>query len=104
MYAIIKTGGKQYRVEKDSTVTVDLLPQEEGSAFETDQVLLVKSGENEYQVGSPLVKDAKVTGTVLSHFKGKKVVIFKKKRRKGYQRKTGHRQNYTKLQITNIQC
>ncbi len=103
MYAIIKTGGKQYRVEKDSTIIVDLLPQDEGSEFETDQVLFVKGGENDYKIGSPLVKDAKVTGTILNHFKGKKIVIFKKKKRKGYQRKAGHRQNYTKIQITNIQ-
>ncbi|MBU2512476.1 50S ribosomal protein L21 [bacterium] len=104
MYAIIKTGGKQYRVEKDSVVTVDLLHQDEGSDFESDQVLFVKAGENDFKVGSPFVSGAKVSGKILNHEKGKKVVIFKKKRRKGYQKKTGHRQNYTKIQITDIKC
>ena len=103
MYAIIKTGGKQFRVEKDSVVTVDLLHQEEGSDFETDQVMFVKTGENDFKVGTPYVKGAKVLGKVLNHEKGKKVVIFKKKRRKGYRKKTGHRQQYTKVQITDIQ-
>ncbi|PCI23657.1 MAG: 50S ribosomal protein L21 [SAR324 cluster bacterium] len=103
MYAIIKSGGKQYRVEKDGIITVDLLQAEEGSDFNTDQVLFVKSGENEFKVGAPLVEGAKVTGKVLSHFKGKKIVVFKKKRRKGYRRTQGHRQNYTRIQITEIQ-
>jgi large subunit ribosomal protein L21 len=104
MYAIIKAGGKQFRVEKDSTITVDLMHQDEGSDFESDQVLFVKTGENDCKVGTPLVEGAKVLGKVLNHEKGKKIVIFKKKRRKGYQKKTGHRQNYTKIQITEIQC
>lgn len=103
MYAIIKAGGKQYRVEKDSVVTIDLLNQDEGSDFESDQVLLVKTGENDCKVGTPLVKGAKVLGKVLNHEKDKKVVIFKKKRRKGYQKKAGHRQNYTRVKITEIQ-
>jgi len=104
MYAIIKAGGKQYRVEKDSVITVDLMNQEEGSAFESDQVLLVKTGENDCKIGTPFVDGAKVNGKIIGHLKGKKVVVFKKKRRKGYRRKTGHRQNYTKIQITDIQC
>ncbi len=103
MYAIIKTGGKQFRVEKDSVITVDLIHQDEGSDFEAEQVLFVKTGENDYKVGTPYVEGAKVLGKVLNHEKGKKIVIFKKKRRKGYQKKTGHRQNYTKVQITDIQ-
>ena len=104
MYAIIKTGGKQYRIEKDSVITVDLIHQEEGSDFESDQVLFVKTGENDYKVGTPIVEGAKVLGKILNHEKGKKVLVFKKKRRKGYQKKTGHRQKYTKIQITDIQC
>ncbi|MBT4288256.1 MAG: 50S ribosomal protein L21 [Deltaproteobacteria bacterium] len=104
MYAIIKSGGKQYRVEKDTVLAVELLNQEEGSENDTDQIIFVKSGENEYKVGTPLVEGAKVTYKVLSHYKGKKVVIFKRKRRKGYRVKTGHRQQYTKIQISNIQC
>lgn len=103
MYAIIKSGGKQYRVEKNSIISVDLLHQEVGAAFETDQVLFLKSGENDFKVGSPYVAGVKIIGKVLSHDKAKKVVIFKKRRRKGYQKKTGHRQNYTKIQVTDIQ-
>jgi large subunit ribosomal protein L21 len=102
MYAIIKTGGKQYRVAKNDILSVDLLDQEEGSVFESDQVLFVKTGENDYKVGTPLVDGAKVSGKILNHFKGKKVVVFKKKRRKGYRKIAGHRQNYTKIQIAEI--
>ncbi len=104
MYAIIKTGSKQYRVEKDSVIRVDLLSQDIGSVFETDRVLFLKSGENDYKVGSPFVADAKVTGTVLDHVKGKKIVVFKMKRRKGYRKKKGHRQKYTRIRIDDILC
>ena len=103
MYAIIKAAGKQYRVEKDGVITVDLLKQDEGSPFETDQVLFLKNGENECKVGNPFIEGAKVSGKILSHFKGKKIVVFKKKRRKDYRKKQGHRQQYTKIQITDIQ-
>ena len=103
MYAIIKTAGKQYRVEKDGFIDVDLLKQDEGSDFETDQVLFLKTGENECKVGNPFVEGAKVAGKVVSHYKGRKIVVFKKKRRKDYRKKQGHRQNYTRIQITDIQ-
>ncbi|MBU2648545.1 50S ribosomal protein L21 [bacterium] len=103
MYAIIKTGGKQYRVAKNDILAVDLIDQEEGSTFESDQVLFVKTGENDYKVGTPFIDGAKVSGKILSHFKDKKVVIFKKKRRKGYRKSAGHRQNYTRIQIADIQ-
>ncbi|MDH5560933.1 MAG: 50S ribosomal protein L21 [Deltaproteobacteria bacterium] len=102
MYAIIESGGKQYRVEKESIVTVDLIHLEAGSEYKTDKILFVKSGENKYQIGTPYITGAEVSGKILSHLKAKKVVIFKKKRRKGYQKKQGHRQNYTQLQITEI--
>ena len=102
MYAIIKSGGKQYRVEKDSVLTVEKLDQDEGSVFESDQVLFVKTGENEFKTGTPYVNGAKISGKILKHFKGDKIVIFKMKRRKNYRRKTGHRQNYTQIQITDI--
>ncbi|MDT8446353.1 MAG: 50S ribosomal protein L21 [bacterium] len=104
MYAIIKTGGKQYRVEKDMILNVDKLAQEEGADFETSEVLFVKSGENDFKTGTPYVAGAKVTGKIVSHYKDKKIVIFKKKRRKGYKKTQGHRQNYTKIQITDIQA
>jgi len=103
MYAIIRTGGKQYRVAKDSIITVELLDQDEGSTFESDQVLFLKTGENDFKVGPPFVEDAKVTGEILGHLKGKKIVVFKKKKRKKYRRKTGHRQNYTRIKINDIQ-
>jgi len=103
MYAIIRTGGKQYRVAKDSIITVELLDQDEGSTFESDQVLFLKTGENDFKVGTPFVEDAKVTGEILGHLKGKKIVVFKKKKRKKYRRKTGHRQNYTRIKINDIQ-
>lgn len=104
MYAIIKTGGKQYRVAKDDILTVDLINQEEGSDFESDQVLFVKTGENDYKVGNPFVEGATVSGKVLNHFKDKKVIVFKKKRRKGYRKIAGHRQNYTRIQISDIKA
>ena len=66
--------------------------------------MFVKTGENDYKVGTPIVDGAKVLGKILNHGKSKKVVVFKKKRRKGYKKKTGHRQDYTKIQITDIQC
>ena len=104
MYAIIRSGGKQYRVEKDSVINVDLLSLEEGSAFETTDILFVKTGENDCKIGTPVVEGAKVTGTVLSNFKAKKIIVFKKKRRKNYKKKQGHRQQYTKIQVTGIEA
>ena len=102
MYAIIKSGGKQYRVEKDSVISVDLLDHEAGSEFETSDVLFLKSAENEFKIGNPFIGGVKVSAKVLEHYRGTKIVIFKKKRRKGYRRKQGHRQNYSKIQITGI--
>ncbi|MBU3915552.1 50S ribosomal protein L21, partial [bacterium] len=78
MYAIIKTGGKQYRVEKDGVITVGLIHQDEGSDFESDQILFIKTGENDFKVGTPLVEGAKVSGKILAHGKDKKIVVFKK--------------------------
>jgi len=103
MSAIIKTGGKQYRVEKDMVLFVGKLTTDEGQKFETSEVLFLKAGENDYKTGAPFVAGAKVTGTVLAHGKAPKVITFKKKRRKGFQKKQGHRQDYTKIQITDIQ-
>ena len=102
MYAIIKSGGKQYRVEKDSVISVDLMALEEGASFENTDVLFLKTGENDFKVGTPIVEGAKVSGTILSHYKDRKVIVFKKKRRKGYKKTQGHRQQYTKIQITDI--
>jgi large subunit ribosomal protein L21 len=103
MYAIIKTGGKQYRVTKDTILTIDRINQDEGADFESRQVLFIKTGENDFKVGTPFIDGAMVTGKILAHIKGEKVVIFKKKRRKTYRRKAGHRQCYTRIQINDIQ-
>ena len=101
MYAIIETGGKQYRVEPGREIQVDLLSNEPGSSFETDQVLLMHDGSQTH-VGVPRVEGVVVKGTVLEHAKGKKIVVFKMKRRKGYRRTKGHRQQYTRIKIDSI--
>lgn len=100
-YAVIEAGGKQYRVEKDNILDVELMDVEEGSQVEFSKVLAVSDGQS-LTIGAPLVSGAVVKATVLEQFRGKKVVAFKKKRRKGYKRKVGHRQDLTKIQIAEI--
>ena len=101
MYAIIKTGGKQYRISPGDVLRVERLPGERGDEVILDQVLLVTDGDA-VQVGQPLVPNATVRTEILRLGKGKKVLIFKKKRRKNYRRKQGHRQLFTALQIDEI--
>lgn len=101
MYAVIKTGGKQYRVEEGARIRVEKLAGEPGGKVEFDKVLLVANGEN-VKVGMPLVAGAKVTAEILGEEKGEKLVVFKMKRTRGYRRRTGHRQHYTALKITGI--
>ena len=101
MYAIVDIAGKQYKVEKDKFVYAPLLDQEEGSSVDFDNVLLVDD-EGKVNVGTPTVKGAKVSGKVLEHVKGDKVIVFKKKRRKGYKVKNGHRQQFSKVLIEDI--
>jgi len=101
VYAIIQTGGKQYRVAPGDVLRVERLPGERGDEVVLDQVLLVNDGEN-VQVGQPLVPNATVRTQIVNQGKGKKVLIFKKKRRKNYRRKQGHRQLFTALQIGEI--
>lgn len=101
MYAIIQTGGKQYRVAPGDVVRVERLPGERGDQVVLDQVLLVAAG-GEYQIGQPLVAGAAVNGQILRQGKGKKVIVFKKKRRKSFRRTRGHRQLYTALKIEEI--
>jgi large subunit ribosomal protein L21 len=101
MYAVIATGGKQYRVEQGETIEVEKLGVEAGSTVEFGEVLLVADGES-VQVGAPHVAGAKVTAEVVDEKKGPKLIIYKYRRRKGYRRKTGHRQTYTRLKITGI--
>jgi len=100
-YAVIETGGKQYRVEKDTVLDVELLGVEEGQTVEFDQVLATSDG-SELTIGTPVVENAKVTATVVENFRDKKIYAFKKKRRKGYRKKKGHRQGLTKLKIESI--
>ncbi|MDF3009353.1 MAG: ribosomal protein [Burkholderiales bacterium] len=102
MYAVIKAGGKQYRVEPGTQLRVEALPAEVGAAVSFDEVLLVGAGDA-VKVGSPLVAGAKVKATVVSHGRGDKVRIFKLRRRKHYQKSQGHRQSYTEVRIDDIQ-
>ncbi len=101
MYAVIKTGGKQYRVAEGARLKVERLDAAEGDAVEFDQVLLVGEGDD-VKIGTPLVEGGKVTGTVEAQGKGRKVEVVKFKRRKNYRRTKGHRQQFTQVRITNI--
>jgi len=101
MYAVIKTGGKQYRVAAGEKIKIEQIPADVGSQITLDQVLMVGEGES-VKVGNPLVAGALVTATVLSHGRGEKVRIFKLRRRKHYQRTQGHRQNYTEIRVDAI--
>jgi large subunit ribosomal protein L21 len=101
MYAVIKTGGKQYRVAPGEKLKIEQIPADVGSQITLDQVLMVGEGES-VKVGNPLVPGAKVTATVVSHGRGEKIRIFKMRRRKHYQRTQGHRQNYTEIRVDAI--
>ena len=101
MYAIIESCGKQYKVAEGDVVFFEKLDAEEGQKVTFDKVILV-SEEGKVQVGAPYVKGAKVEGKVVSHGKGKKIIVFKMKAKKNYRRKQGHRQPYTKVEITTI--
>ncbi len=103
MYAVIKTGGKQYRVKQGDTIKVEKLEAEQGSTVNISDVLLVANGEA-IKVGTPLVAGASVSATVKSHGRGPKIRIIKMKRRKHYRKRMGHRQSYTELSITGIQA
>ena len=100
MYAVIKSGGKQYRVALGEVIRVERLAAEPGDTVNLEPVLLVK-GERDVQVGAPALSDT-VTCTVKGHGRGKKVRVFKMRRRKYYRRQAGHRQDYTELQVTSI--
>ena len=103
MYAVIQTGGKQYRVEPGKTVVVEKLVGDKGAPVVFDQVLLVSSGDGgSVTIGKPTVSGAKVTGEIVEHGWGEKLVVFKFRRRKNSRRKHGHRQPYTELKITGI--
>jgi len=101
MYAIIKSGGKQYRVKAGEQVRVEALAAEVGSSVSLEEVLLVGTGDG-VKVGAPLVSGAKVKATVVAHGRGDKVKIFKLRRRKHYQKTQGHRQSYTEVRVDDI--
>lgn len=101
MYAIIEVAGKQFKVSKDSQVFVPRLKGSEGDAVKFDKVLLIDN-DGTIEVGAPSVKGAAVSGKILAHVQGDKVLVFKKKRRKGYAKKTGHRQQYSKVLVEGI--
>ena len=101
MYAVIKSGGKQYRVEQDRTLQVDRLEGNVGDTIEITDVLALVGG-NEPKFGAPFISGAKVTAEIIEHLKGDKILIFKKRRRKNYRRKNGYRHSYTTLKITGI--
>ncbi|MBX7205350.1 MAG: 50S ribosomal protein L21 [Bacteroidia bacterium] len=101
MFAIVEIAGQQFKVEKDQTLFVHRLQNEEGASVEFDKVLLVDNNGS-VKVGTPVVGGAKVKAKVINHLKGDKVIVFKKKRRKGYKKKNGHRQYFTKIQISDI--
>lgn len=101
MYAVIKTGGKQYRVITGETLKVELISGDIGSAIVLDKVLIVSDGDK-LSVGKPMLLGATVAATIVSHGRGDKVRIFKMRRRKHYQKNQGHRQNYTEIRIDGI--
>ena len=101
MYAVVKTGGKQYRVTQDQYLKVEKLDGNEGDTIELDQVLMIADGDK-LKIGSPMLDGGKVTATILSHGRHKKVEIMKFRRRKHHQKRTGHRQYYTEIKVTGI--
>ena len=101
MYAIVEIAGKQFKISKDRYLYTPKLPEAAGSTVTFDQVLLLDDGK-QVAVGMPTVKGAKASGKVIEHIKGDKVIVFKKKRRKGYKNTQGHRQEYTKVLIEDI--
>ncbi len=101
MYAVIKTGGKQYRVEEGQVIRVETLRAETGETVDFSEVLMVSNGDD-IKIGAPVVEGAKVSGTVLEHGRHKKIEIIKFKRRKHHMKRQGHRQNYTAVRIESI--
>lgn len=100
MYAVIRTGGKQYRVAEGDTIRVERLDGDEGSTLELSDVLMI--GGESPKVGTPLVQGASVSAEIVRHERADKIIVFKKKRRKNYRRTAGHRQNHTVLKINGI--
>ena len=101
MYAVLKTGGKQYKVTAGEKLKIEQLPGEVGSEIVLDQILMVSDGDDT-SIGTPLVDGASVSAKIISHGRGKKVKIFKLRRRKHFKKQQGHRQNYTEVEIEQI--
>ncbi|MCX7175517.1 MAG: 50S ribosomal protein L21 [Proteobacteria bacterium] len=101
MYAVIKTGGKQYRVAAGEKIKVEQIPADVGAEITLDQVLMVGEGES-VKIGTPIIAGATVTAKVVAHGRGPKIKIFKMRRRKHYQKHQGHRQNFTEIEISGI--
>jgi large subunit ribosomal protein L21 len=101
MYAVIRSGGKQYRVNQGGSLRVEKLPGEVGSSVTLDEVLMI-GGEADVKIGTPKVDGAQITGTIVAQGRGQKIRVFKMKRRKGYRRAQGHRQDYTEIRVDEI--
>ncbi len=102
MYAVVKTGGKQYRVQEGDVIRVEKLPGDVGSSIDLTEVLML--GGDKVVVGKPMVEGATVTAQITGQDRAKKIIIFKMRRRKGYRRKAGHRQPFTELKITGVKA
>jgi large subunit ribosomal protein L21 len=103
MYAVVSTGGKQYKVQKGETLRIEKIPGEVGGKVTLDKVLLVADGEN-IRVGQPMIEKAAVQASIVEQDRAKKILVFKYKRRKRYRRKAGHRQPYTAIRIDGIEA
>ena len=103
MYAIVEIAGQQFKVEKGRKLYVHRLPGEENSAVSFDKILLIDN-DGQVKVGAPVLKGASVNATILRHLKDDKIIVFKKKRRKGYQKQNGHRQYLTQIEINDIKA
>jgi len=101
MYAIVEIAGQQFKVEKGSKLFVHRLAEAEGNSVDFDKILLIED-ENKFKVGRPVIENAKIVAKVISHVRGDKVLVFKKKRRKGYQVLNGHRQNFSEIEVQDI--
>jgi large subunit ribosomal protein L21 len=101
MYAVIRSGGKQYRVSQGGSLRVEKLPGEIGSSVTLDEVLMI-GGDGDVKIGTPRVDGAQITGTIVAQGRGQKIRVFKMKRRKGYRRAQGHRQDYTEIRVDEI--
>ncbi len=101
MYAVVRSGGKQYRVNQGGSLRVEKLPGEVGSSVTLDDVLLI-GGDGDVKIGTPKVDGAQITGTIVAQGRGQKIRVFKMKRRKGYRRSQGHRQDYTEIRVDEI--